>query len=244
MIWLGMLAVSAGQVRAHDPVQPVVTTLPEFRRCRQMVLALGAGWNASLAVVIRFERAGPDDSWHEVPPRFPAICGKNGFAWGDGLQPPEPEGIHKREGDNRAPAGIFLLSQAFGSGRMTSLRFPYRQISDADVGVDDPGSKFYNRIVDRRRVTPDWHHAEVMLRPDGLYRFGVVIDQNPANRPGHGSCVFIHIWRERNSPTSGCTAMPEWAAVTLLNWLDSAKHPLLVQVPAEALHQLVTRQAR
>jgi L,D-peptidoglycan transpeptidase YkuD (ErfK/YbiS/YcfS/YnhG family) len=51
-------------------------------------------------------------------------------------------------------------------------------------------------------------------------------------RRGRGSCIFLHIWRAAGSPTSGCTAMPAGDLETVVRWLDPARHPVVVQLPA------------
>jgi L,D-peptidoglycan transpeptidase YkuD (ErfK/YbiS/YcfS/YnhG family) len=70
-----------------------------------------------------------------------------------------------------------------------------------------------------------------MLRADVLYKWGLVVAHNSAARPGAGSCIFLHIWRNSSAATAGCTAMPEPNLVKLLHWLDPAAHPILVQMP-------------
>jgi L,D-peptidoglycan transpeptidase YkuD (ErfK/YbiS/YcfS/YnhG family) len=85
------------------------------------------------------------------------------------------------------------------------------------------------------QVTKDWDSAETMLRPDGLYEWGVVEGHNlPPTQPGAGSCLFLHIWRGLGKPTSGCTSMSRQEMVRLARWLDPNEKPVLVQLPMEA----------
>ena len=116
---------------------------------------------------------------------------------------------------------------------------PYVPLTPAVECVDDTNSKFYNRVVDRGTVAPDWTSSEHMLRSDELYRWGVVVDHNsnPA-RPGAGSCIFLHIWRGPGQGTVGCTAMPQEQLETMLGWLDPARKPLLVQMPEQQYRSL------
>jgi D-alanyl-D-alanine dipeptidase len=98
--------------------------------------------------------------------------------------------------------------------------------------VDDASSKFYNRVLERSTVAPDWNSSEHMLRPDGLYRWGVMIDHNAEPvTAGVGSCIFLHIWMGPGQGTTGCTAMTQEHLEGVLAWLDPAKNPLLVQLP-------------
>jgi D-alanyl-D-alanine dipeptidase len=72
------------------------------------------------------------------------------------------------------------------------------------------------------------------------YRWGAVINHNvnPAV-PGVGSCVFLHIWSGPSSWTAGCTAMAQEQLEPILAWLDPAKSPLLVQLPAAQYKKLM-----
>jgi hypothetical protein len=97
-------------------------------------------------------------------------------------------------------------------------------------------------VVDRGTVSPDWTGSERMLRPDELYRWGILVDHNtnPAVAGG-GSCIFMHIWRGPGKPTVGCTAMPQAEIESLLGWLDPSRGPLLVQLPESRYRSLRKR---
>ena len=114
------------------------------------------------------------------------MVGKKGLGWGAGLESANDTGPHgagdpvKKEGDNKAPAGIFHLSTAFGyaAHAQAGWKMPYVSLTPTVECVDDASSKFYNRVVDRATVAPDWNSSEHMLRPDELYRWGLVVDHN------------------------------------------------------------------
>ena len=183
------------------------------------------------------------------------VVGKNGLGWGIGViaadGPSVASGPVKKEGDGKAPAGIFALGTAFGyaSQPLPGLKMPYLNLSPSIECVDDVASKHYNRIVDHSVVAPDWNSSEHMRDTGELYRWGVVVDHNgtvpgrdsgpPA--PGAGSCVFLHIWHSHDQGTAGCTAMSQIHLETLLTWLDPARKPLLVQLPEPAYEQLIKR---
>jgi D-alanyl-D-alanine dipeptidase len=116
---------------------------------------------------------------------------------------------------------------------------PYIALTPTIECVDDPISKFYNRVVDRTTVTPDWNSSEHMLYSNGQYRWGLVIDHNtdPVT-PGAGSCIFLHIWLGTGEGTVGCTAMAQENVEALLAWLDPAKQPLLLQLPRAQYQKL------
>lgn len=205
-----------------------------LRDSTQLLLVVSENWDASSAKMFQFERARPGDGWRLVD-SFPVSLGKNGLGWGRGLHGTNSsEGPVKREGDLRAPAGVFSLGTAFGEKPEGPASYPYLRVTADTVGVDDGHSKFYNQIVDQSTIAqPDWKSAERMLREDGLYRMGVFVNHNfPAPEPGLGSCIFLHIWRGEGKATVGCTAMSAADLSRILGWLRPDASPRLVQLPA------------
>lgn len=189
----------------------LVVVLPEPAdptRCRVYLLErVAGGWSL---------QAGP----------FPAMTGRNGFA---------PPGS-KREGDGRAPSGIFPLESAFGYAPAVDTRMPYRQATADDLWVDDVHSPDYNTWV--RRGETGAASFETMVLADRRYRYGLVTgyNRNPVV-PGAGSAIFIHVWLDEGVSTSGCVALSENDMVSLLRWLDPAQRPLvLMGDPAELPH--------
>ena len=80
----------------------------------QAVLVLADGWESRNGRMCLFERA-PGRAWKAVGAPIPVMLGKNGMAWGAGLHGDAGPGPAKKEGDGKAPAGIFRLGPAFGS---------------------------------------------------------------------------------------------------------------------------------
>jgi D-alanyl-D-alanine dipeptidase len=209
---------------------------------RQLIVVTTRDWNTDEARLERYERKGPGKPWKPVGQPFTVMVGKNGLGWGLGLVPaPADTGGApiKKEGDGKAPAGIFRLGTVFGysSRKYAGSKMPYLPLTATVECPDDSASAHYNTLVDRSQSTPDWSSSEQMLRSDSLYQWGIFVDHNssPA-RPGSGSCIFLHIWRGPGRPTVGCTAMPAEKMEEMLAWLDSGKAPLLVQLP-EAEYQ-------
>ena len=159
-----------------------------------------------------FERNGSGDNWKERHSSLPVVVGRKGLGLGRGLVRVNLRGAPiKKEGDDKAPAGIFRLSSAFGYAPARSasgVKLPYLALSKRIEGVDDPRSRYYNRLVDRSKVAKvDWRSSEQMRRNDVRYKWGVVVDHNPTAIPGAGSCIFLHVWESPSSLTAGCTAM-------------------------------------
>ncbi|HEX8430441.1 MAG TPA: L,D-transpeptidase family protein [Longimicrobium sp.] len=224
-------APAHAQPAAPDALQALVVTTED--------------WDSTAAVVRRFARATPAAPWREVGPSLRAAVGRSGLGWGDGLHPDAESatGPAKREGDGRAPAGVFRLSSAFGYASAAEsrwIRLPYHA-SDASIEcVDDAASAYYNRRVDRDAVARvDWTSHEEMRRNDGLYRLGVWVDHNSSPpTAGRGSCIFLHIWAAPGAPTSGCTAFADADLELILRWLDPRSGPVLVQLPEAEYRRL------
>lgn len=216
------------------------STVPSLKiDSNQAIVVKTADWNASVAVLQAYEREGKGSSWVAVGKKIPAVIGRNGMGWGAGIHQiadVKSEQV-KKEGDGKAPAGIFRLGSVFGYEPVemaAGVRMPYRQLIPAARCVDDSQSKYYNRIVDADFVKPDWSSSEEMLRKDTLYRFGIVIDHNvnPVIA-GKGSCIFLHIWEGANKGTSGCTAVSAEDMEMLLLWLIPETKPIFVQLPED-----------
>jgi L,D-peptidoglycan transpeptidase YkuD (ErfK/YbiS/YcfS/YnhG family) len=218
-----------------------LSTLPA--NCRQCLIVTTASWDAT-AGELQFSERSAGKAWHFVGSPVSVRVGKRGLAWGRGLLPsPGLPGPAKIEGDDKAPAGIFRLGSAFGyAPEAPATRLPYIPLSREMVAIDDPQSRYYNQLIDRSKVHPiDWHSAEKMILSDDRYKWGIVIQHNVPARPGAGSCIFLHVWKDPETSTTGCTAMPEGALLNLMQRLDPALHPLLIQLPAPIYHELSSR---
>jgi D-alanyl-D-alanine dipeptidase len=220
-----------------DPLLQLRASIPEISKCRQLIVVTSEAWNAVSATIQLFERTqGEQTSWQKVGKPFSGVIGSRGFAWGIGLHGTGAAGApRKMEGDETSPAGVFRLFSVFGlanPAQVRFLRFPYQQITATTEAIDDPQSRYYNRIVDRAAIAdPDWSSSESMLRVGGPYRCGIMIEHNWRPRPGLGSCIFLHVWDSARRGTAGCTAVSSAHLEQLLHWLDAQKNPLIVQLP-------------
>lgn len=205
---------------------------PALPSCRQLLRVETPAWPATTGTLTLWTRDKAGDPWRQHGPAIAVMMGRNGLRWGRGFHS-MPRGVTvKKEGDGCSPAGIFRLDTAFGSvpaAKSGTVLWPWRQMTATHAGVDDPKSRYYNRIVDAAAVKKDWTSAENMVPKSGVYRRGLIVQHNWDQRPGAGSCIFLHI--RGRGPTAGCTAMREKALLRLLGWLDPAQHPLLVQLP-------------
>jgi len=203
---------------------------------RQLLVVQTPSWAASTGTLQRYEKRS--GKWQKIGRSIAVKVGKNGLAWGRGLHRiPRGEKRIKREGDGRAPAGIFRLSYAFGD-RAFKLQFPYHIMTQRHHCIDDSRSRYYNRVIDSSKVKKDYKSFEHMKFTSGLYSYGLFVDHNPQRIPGAGSCIFLHIKKKNGKPTVGCTAMSKSEIMTILRWLDPQKKPLLIQAPKSTIKRL------
>ncbi len=198
---------------------------------RQLVLVITPNNMANEGTLQRYERKEANN-WQPVGDAHPVTVGRSGLAWGRGEHPSQTD-TQKQEGDGKAPSGIFRLTSIFGYEPPLDLglKMPFVRASETLECVDDSKSKFYNQLVDSLNVEKDWTSSEFMRRDDHQYRWGVTVAHNsPDPVPQGGSCIFLHIWKEPGTPTSGCTAMAEDDLLRLIHWLDEEKSPVLVQL--------------
>jgi L,D-peptidoglycan transpeptidase YkuD (ErfK/YbiS/YcfS/YnhG family) len=237
-----------------SPAQPVAPESDALTSSTQLIVVTTPEWNSVEGRLQRFERATVQEAWRPVGDPIPIVVGKNGLAWGIGVIPTEARVADepvKSEGDGKSPAGVFALGTAFGyaSQPLPGTKLPYLPLTPSIECVDDVDSKYYNRVLDRSSVAPDWNSSEHMRNAGESYRWGIVVDHNGTVAgagskppvPGGGSCVFLHIWHSHDQGTTGCTAMEQANVETMLTWLDPARKPLLVQLPQSAYARLIQR---
>ena len=211
---------------------------------RQLVLALVPAYPATQGVLYKFQRREFTAPWEMIETEVQIVIGRSGLGWGKGLHHNIPANCPiKKEGDGRSPAGVFMLSTAFGFTSLEELQplhFPYLQITAALECVDDNRSQHYNSLADRQKISEvDWQSSEKMHEIKNAYRLGVFVDHNVAPRAaGAGSCIFLHVWSGASSPTSGCTAMAATEMEKIVKWLRRDANPVLVQLPLEEFTRL------
>ena len=166
--------------------------------------------------------------------------GKNGLGWGlgQGELQQNPTDPLKKEGDNKAPAGIFTLSNIFGYEKTNNFQLAYLYASETLICVDDTDSPLYNTIVQMPQIAPK--SFEKIKRQDHQYELGIVVGHNVQGVKGRGSCIFLHVEKAHEAPTAGCTSMPLKQIKNIASWLDKSKKPLLIQIPKSSSQDIVT----
>ena len=164
--------------------------------------------------------------------------GKNGLGWGVGdvsltHKASEPT---KKEGDKKAPIGVFKLTNIFGYAPNSHYKLPYLHTSQNLICVDDSNSNFYNQIIEKNG---DEKSFEYMKRDDGQYELGIVVAHNQDAKSQAGSCIFLHVQKSENAGTAGCTSMRLEDLERVANWLDKSKNPILIQIPKKLSGEVI-----
>ncbi len=233
LLALGGINLSA-QVKKPEP-PPV--KIP-FAEALQAVVVTTASPTAIQGEARIYERKNLKSRWKKIGDEFPIVLGRSGLGWSLDTA---PEGVteFKKEGDGKSPAGMFPLTFAFGRPEKPGeMKLSYTKLENYSECVDDVASNHYNKLVDRLKVGNfDWKSSEKMLEVGPEYDLGLFVAHNsyPVRR-GDGSCIFLHVWKDASTGTSGCTAMQRDNLVRILGWADPAKNPYLVQL-TEADHK-------
>jgi len=207
-----------------------------IKESRQLLVVTAKSWKSQTGILQRYKKRSK--KWYKVGKTINVHLGRNGLGWGRGLHTiPKNAKIVKKEGDGKAPAGIFELKYAFGYD-FIDVKYPYIVYDTFDHCVDDINSVLYNKIIDSQKVKKEYSYnsKEKMKLRTNYYKYGIVVNHNHINEKnaikGAGSCIFMHI---KNTTTAGCTVMKEKDLIRIIKWLDRKKQPLLVQGTKEML---------
>lgn len=205
--------------------------------CGQLLVGVAPAWN-SMRGQLRWFTRGPGGEWTPEGGPIPVLFGKNGLAWGSGLEGQNESGLRKKERDGRAPAGVFRIGKiyTYDARLPAGANYPFHQVTTADAWIDDVNHPDYNRFVRIKDPAnpPPWFEKQKMRHNDFAYRWLVDVRHN-SDPPvaGDGSAIFFHIRRGVDRPSAGCTTMAESNLVQLIKWLRAERRPCYVLLPAK-----------
>ncbi|MEM9015748.1 MAG: L,D-transpeptidase family protein [Verrucomicrobiota bacterium] len=208
---------------------------------QQCLVGIASSWNSSYVTLTWYEKTG--GNWQKQGASWKGRLGKNGLVWGKGLHPVPAGAATKKEGDRRAPAGVFDLGGAWGYERSIkkSPNLNYEQVTTRSLWYEDVSSPFYNmyRVIEHEPRTTQEKKAQ-MKQNDYAHSLKLFIAHNayPNITPGAGSSIFFHIWRNSGgSATFGCTTMPESNLRQLISTVEPRKRPVYVLLPQAEYEQ-------
>lgn len=194
----------------------------------QVIFVCADGHEAYRAVLYTFEKQ--NGQWKTVFEPMKAVIGSRGISY------------DKKEGDRKSPAGAFRIFRCFGRTENPGTKLLYTRFSQGDFWVDDPSSPYYN-TYQKGPAGGRWNSAEDLYVIGETYKYFIVIEYNTENPvAGKGSAIFLHVWKNENTPTAGCTAVSEENLLKLIKWLDPSLNPLILQFPAEDVRNMIRRQ--
>ncbi len=216
------------------------------RHCTQAIVGVTSGWNSSHVTLQIYQKHG--NTWKPISNHWQGRLGKNGLAWGAGIHPPiQSSAPIKREGDKRAPAGIFKIGGAYGYAAKIKKtpQLKYHQITANDLWVEDVKSPHYNQhLVLPYAPRTSWEKKAQMRQGDYAHALKLYIAHNDAimggkSIPGRGSAIFFHIWRGGGSKsTAGCTTMEKGKLSEMISLIDPNKNPVYILLPQSEYSRL------
>lgn len=213
---------------------PVLRGAPLADDVTQLIVSLAPSWDAPRGRLLLLDRTS--EGWRPASPVIAVLYGKHGLAWGRGVPGTEETGRHKREGDGRAPAGLFAIGTIYGDDPRLpdGADFPYHQVTARDAWVDDPQHPLYNQhvVIDDPANPPAWFEKHRMRVGDAAFRWRVEIRHNAEpTLAGAGSVIFFHIRRGPERKTAGCTVMAQDDLLAMIRWLRSDRKPHYLLLP-------------
>lgn len=204
--------------------------------CRQLLVATAPDWKSQTGTLQRYERDAAGSAWRPVGTPIPVLFGREGLAWGRGVEGQNETGAKKAERDRRVPAGVFAIGKIYTSDAAlpAGADYPFHHVTDADAWPDDPVNPSYNQHVVFPEVAsrPAWFQKQKMKPQDPVYRWLIEIRHNSDPiLPGAGSAIFFHTRRGETKPSSGCTTMRQDDLVTIVRWLRAAAKPHYTVMP-------------
>lgn len=199
----------------------------------QIIFVVSKDFNSQKAKLIRYENQ------KQISNPIVVNIGQNGLGWGNGSlidfnTTNEPM---KKEGDKKAVAGIFKLSQIYSYHKNINTKMPYITVTKDYICVDDVNSADYNKILEVDDKSK-YSSIEKMLLSNETYEYVIKVDYNLDGIKNAGSCIFIHVVNPKKSETTGCTSMEKEKLIEIINWLDIKKEPILIQIPISRCNEI------
>jgi L,D-peptidoglycan transpeptidase YkuD (ErfK/YbiS/YcfS/YnhG family) len=201
---------------------------------RQMIVCLAPKSSSFEGTLQLFHRDGAGN-WQPDSKPWPVIFGRNGLAWGRGLNPPQ-EGPQKSSDDRRNPAGLFKIGFALGYAPALpagAKGWPYHQVTERDAWIDDPALPGYNHLytLAAGAPLPPWWEKERLHLGDAAYEWMLLIEHNYDDpTPQAGTDIFFHVRRGEHYRTAGCTTMSRGELERLIKWLEPGSNAMLAEL--------------
>ena len=187
---------------------------------RQLIVVSAPVYATTYATLRTYALSGP--AFTAVYPAMAARIGYNGFS------------DTPREGGGNTPTGVYPIGATMYGilAKPAGLRYPYHQLVSGDWWDENPTSPTYNTFV-HTSTSPGGDSEALWQISPGYNHFAVIGYNMPAPISGAGSAFFLH--ENQSGATAGCVSLAHDDLVTVLTWLDPAKHPYIVMAPDPTL---------
>lgn len=129
----------------------------------------------------------------------PAVIGKNGIG-------------KQIEGDNKTPLGTYTIKNAYGFKNNPGISIPYTKITNNMYWSCSSNNLNYNTLIYNSNNPNDEHLIDYPIQ----YEYLLDIGYNPNCVPFIGSAIFLHCWKGKDTPTSGCIAISKKNMIKIL----------------------------
>jgi len=236
LVALATAVVLAPQASAATPGD-----LPGASSAQQVIIVTSTDYHSTRARLSAYEQSA-DGHWVAIEKDVPAFVGARGIVAGD----------RRRQSTNTTPAGTYALTSAFGRLPNPGTALPYVQIDTNDAWTYNPRVPGTYNLFQSAPVS--WssygRYVEHLWKLGRQYDYVAVLDYNaptgvittdargirhasvPADTRAGGG-IFLHV--SKGVPTAGCISIDESAMRHVMDWLDLAKHPVIVIGSASAL---------
>lgn len=215
--------------------------LPGASSAEQVIVVSSPDFRSTRAQLSAYEKLA-DGTWVAIEKDVPAFVGARGIV----------AGADRRQGTNTTPAGTYAITSAFGRKPNPGTTLPYVHIDTNDAWTYNPkvpdtynllqsapvSWRSYGGYVEHLWDLGRQYNYVAVLNynlPDGTITTdarGVRRTSEPANTRAGGG-IFLHV--SKGVPTAGCISINEDVMRHVMNWLDLAKHPVIVIGSAKAL---------
>jgi len=222
-------------VAAKQTVEGINDCPATITESTRLLVVSTNGMKSPRANIQLFQRESKIDNWRSAGPSWPGMVGRNGLGWAwDQAHYSKPGEPIKKEGDGKAPAGVFLVGAPFGF-KTKSLDNYITLKKETTACVDDVRSKHYNKIVDSKAISSNMSHEKMWKI--NLYRHGLLVNHKTNRKKRGGSCIFVHVWRHKNKSTAGCVAFDAKNVVKIQSEMNAQISSIAI-LPSSSLKAL------
>ncbi|MBR2590737.1 MAG: hypothetical protein IKE65_07425, partial [Clostridia bacterium] len=112
------------------------------------------------------------------------------------------------EGDTKTPLGTWTIGEAYGIADDPGSLLPYTKITDDMYwcATGSNGKKYNTLLYKSQDPDNDYSEDEHLIEYPIRYKYLLDLGYNQACAPYAGNAIFLHCWKDPDTPTGGCVA--------------------------------------